>query len=217
MAATDEIPAALRSDAARNRARIIEAARAVFAERGLDAPTSEIAQRAGVGEATLFRRFPTKDALVLAIIEAQMDEVLAIGAACLEEPDPWTGIERFMREAIARRISDQGAADSLKDRCIARAQLDDRRKRLLDVASALVRRAQEAGVVRDDLRGVDLTMLMTAVCSLGGMPFPGLRDDLWKRYLGFVLDGIRPEGASRLRPGPPPRKLFERPEACAGA
>jgi AcrR family transcriptional regulator len=214
MAATDAIPAALRSDAARNRARIIEAAKAVFAERGLDAPTSEIAQRAGVGEATLFRRFPTKDDLVLAIIEAQVDGIIEIGDACLEEPDPWKGIERFLYQGIARQISDQGALDALKDRCIARAPLADRRKRLLDVTSALVRRGQEAGVVREDLRGVDLPVLMAAATSIGGLPFPGMREDRWRRYVAIILDGIRPEGATRLRPGPPPRKSIERPDEC---
>lgn len=211
---TAETGPALRADAARNRMRIIEAARAVFAERGLDAPTSEIAHRAGVGEATLFRRFPTKDDLVVAIVEVQMEDAIAIAADCLEEPDPWRGIERFMVETLERRITDQGALEAVKDRCIVSDHLEGHRRRYLDLTSGLLRRAQEAGVVRDDLRAPDLGLLITAAGAVGGLPFPGLRDDLWRRYLCVILDGMRPEGATRLRPGAPPRKAFERPADC---
>ena len=81
----------LRADAQRNRERIVAAAIEVFAERGLDASTAEIAHRAGVGEATLFRRFPTKDALIMAIVETQLDEAIAIADDCLTDPDPGAG------------------------------------------------------------------------------------------------------------------------------
>jgi AcrR family transcriptional regulator len=207
----EERSPALRADAARNRKRIVEAATAVFAERGLDASTAEIAHRAGVGEATLFRRFPTKDALIKAIVQTQLDEVIAVAEACLAEDDPWRGIECFLADLVERRMSDQGASDAAKDHCMLDPDLDEHRRRIMELLNALVRRGQEAGVVRDDLTGADLGFLMTAAASVGGLPFPGLRDDLWKRYLGVILDGIRPEGATRLRPGPPPRRLFERP------
>lgn len=206
------IAPALRVDAARNRERIVKAAMAVFAERGLDASTAEIAQRAGVGEATLFRRFPTKDDLIMAIVEAQLDDAIAVAESCLEEADPWIGVERFMREMVARRAADQGESDAAKDLCMAKPALAERRRRILELFGALVRRAQAAGAVRDDLTGQDLGMLITAAGAVGGLPFPGLREDLWKRYLGVILDGIRPDGATRLRPGPPARRLFESPE-----
>jgi AcrR family transcriptional regulator len=206
------IAPALRADAARNRELIVAAATAVFAERGLDASTAEIAHRAGVGEATLFRRFPTKHDLITAIVEAQLDGVIRLGERCLEEDDPWTGIERFMREMVAARVADQGATEAAKDACIVDPALADRRRRITEQLTALVRRAQRAGVVREDLTGQDLGLLVTAGAAVGGLPFPGLRDDLWKRYLGVILDGIRPDGATRLRPGPPARRLFEASE-----
>jgi len=211
IATVEETSPALRADAARNRERIIAAATAVFAERGLEASTADIAHRAGVGEATLFRRFPTKDDLIIAIVQTQLEEVIELAEACLAEKDPWYGIERLLTELVERRISDRGASDAAKDHCMVRPELAEPRRRIMELLNALIRRAQEAGVVRDDLAAQDLGMLMNAAGAVSGLPFPGLRDDLWKRYLGVILDGIRPEGATRLRPGPPPRRLFERP------
>ncbi|MQA75374.1 MAG: TetR family transcriptional regulator [Solirubrobacterales bacterium] len=212
IAATEGRIPELRADAARNRALIVAAATKVFAEHGLEASTSEIARSAGVGEATLFRRFPTKDDLILAIVQTQMDEVIAVAEECLADDDPWRSIERFFSEMIERRVSDQGVSDAAKDRCMLDPGLDDHRRRIMGLMNRLVERAQEAGVVRDDLRGADLGLLMAAASSVSETPFPGLREDIWKRYLGVILDGMRPQGATRLRPGPPPRRAFERPE-----
>ncbi|HZO06743.1 MAG TPA: helix-turn-helix domain-containing protein [Solirubrobacterales bacterium] len=203
--------ASLRADAARNRARIVAAAAEVFAERGLDASTAEIADRAGVGEATIYRRFPTKDDLVAAIVATKMEETLEIGAECLEEADPWRGLERFLYEMTERASRDQGVSDAAKDRCVASAELAPQRKRMLDLCTELVRRAQRAGLVREDVAGQDLIFLVTAAGSLH-LPFPDLREDLWKRYLGLLLDGLRPEGATKLRPGAPPRRAIELPQ-----
>ena len=148
-------------------------------------------------------------------MQEQLDWVIGLAADCLEDPDPWQGVERFLHEMTEHRIADQGASDAAKDHCILNPALEERRRRILDLMSALVRRAQKAGVVRDDLTGQDLGMLVSAAGAASGLPFPGLRDDLWKRYLGVILDGIRPEGATKLRPGPPSRRLFERPERPA--
>jgi AcrR family transcriptional regulator len=206
--ATVESSPALRADAARNRERIIAAATEVFAERGLEASTAEIAARAGVGEATLFRRFPTKEDLITAIVGVQLEEAARI-ASCLEDDDPWHSVERFLFEMAERASQDHGVSDAAKERCMASPQLAAERGRILDLTSQLVRRAQAAGVVRDDVTGQDLMFLMAAISSLGELPFPGLRPDLWKRYLGVVLDGLRPDGASKLRPGSPSRRLIE--------
>jgi len=212
MVATIDTALALRADAARNRALIVAAAAEVFAERGLEASTAEIADRAGVGEATLFRRFPTKDDLIAAIVAAKMAEALASGEACLEEEDPWRGIERFLFEMCERSVRDLGVSDAAKDRCVAAVELAPQRKRMLDICSELVRRGQRAGVVREDLTGQDLVFLIPTIGSLGCQPFPGLREDLWKRYLGMLLDGLRPAGATKLRPAAPARRLIESPD-----
>lgn len=205
----------LRADAARNRALIVAAAAEVFAERGLEASTLEIAERAGVGEGTLYRRFPSKDDLIAAIVASKMEEALEIADQCLLEPDPWRGIERFLYEMTERSNRDRGVSDAARDRCVVSAELAPLRKRLLDLCGELVRRGQRAGVVREDIAGQDLVFLIGAAGSLGELPFPGLREDLWKRYLGVLLDGLRPAGASKLRPGAPARRLIEAPDGCA--
>jgi AcrR family transcriptional regulator len=209
IATTEETSPALRADAARNRMRILAAASTVFAERGLDASTAEIARRAGVGEATLFRRFPSKNDLVVAILAEHMDAVIATAEECLEEPDPWRAIERFFVAMVEQQAHDQGALDAIKDACMTDPALAPRRKRVMDLVGRVLRRAQDAGVVRDDLTGPDIALLTASASAVSGIAFPGLRPDLWRRYLGVILDGIRPEGATKLRPPPPPRRVFE--------
>jgi AcrR family transcriptional regulator len=205
----EETSPALRADAARNRLRILAAASDVFAERGLDASTAEIARRAGVGEATLFRRFPSKHDLIVAILAERIDAVIATAEECLGEPDPWDAVERFFTVLVEQQVHDQGALEAVKDECMTDPALAARRKRVMEVIGRLLRRAQQAGVVRDDLTAPDIALLTAAASSLSGIAFPGLRPDLWRRYLGVILDGIRPDGATRLRPPPPPRRLFE--------
>jgi AcrR family transcriptional regulator len=210
--ATVETSPALRADAARNRERIIEAAFEVFAERGYEASTADIAARAGVGEATLFRRFPTKDDLITAMVSMMLEEAAAVATSCLEEEDPWRGVERFLFEMAERAAQNHGISDANKERCMASQALAGERRRVLDLTAQLVKRAQGAGVLRDDVAGQDLMFLMGAVASVSEVPFPGLRPDLWRRYLGIVLDGLRPACATKLRPGAPSRRLIENPD-----
>jgi AcrR family transcriptional regulator len=196
-------PSVLRADAARNRERIVDAAAAVFAERGLDASTAEIAQRAGVGEATLFRRFPCKDDLIDAIVEARMQEVAALADAAAEDPDPVAALERFMREVIESFSRDRGFFEAAGDRCFTDPRFDELRQHSLRAMGRLLRRAQETGAVRTDLAPSDLSFLIGSAAYATTVPAPELHPDVWKRYLRVILDGMRSEGASRLRPGAP--------------
>ncbi len=194
---------ALRADAARNRELIISAAAAVFAERGLDAATAEIAQRAGVGEATLFRRFPTKDDLIDAVIETRMEEVAALADAAAEHPDPAASLERFMEDLVKQFSRDRGFFEAAGARCMNDPKFQPLRQRGLEAASLLLKRAQDAGAVRRDLSPADISFLAGSAVYAMEVSKPGLRDDLWKRYLRVILDGMKPEGASKLRPGAP--------------
>jgi AcrR family transcriptional regulator len=196
-------PSALRADAARNRELIIAAAAAVFAERGLDAATAEIAHRAGVGEATLFRRFPTKDDLIDAIIETRMDEVGALADAAADDPDPAAGLERLMQDLVKQFSRDRGFFEAAGERCMNDPRFQAQRERGLDAVARLLKRAQAAGEVRSDLSPSDITFLAGSAMYALEVSKPGLREDLWKRYLRVILDGMKPEGASKLRPGAP--------------
>ena len=101
----------LRADAARNRAAIVEAARAVFAEHGLDAPLDEIARRAGTGNATLYRRFPARGDLIAAVFADRMSEHLDAVEAGLADPDAWRGFAAYVTAAGAMQARDRGIAD----------------------------------------------------------------------------------------------------------
>jgi len=196
-------PSVLRADAARNRERIIAAAAAVFAERGLDAATAEIADRAGVGEATLFRRFPTKDQLIDAIIETRMEEVVALADAAASDADPAVALERFMQDLVKQFSRDKGFFEAAGERCMNDPRFQLLRESAETAVGRLLKRAQDAGAVRRDLSPSDISFLAGSAMYAMEVSKPGLRDDLWKRYLRVILDGMKPEGASKLRPGAP--------------
>jgi AcrR family transcriptional regulator len=196
-------PSALRADAARNRELIIAAAAAVFAERGLDAATAEIAQRAGVGEATLFRRFPTKDDLIDAIIETRMEELGALADAAADAADPAAALERFMQDLVKQFSRDKGFFEAAGERCMNDPKFQPQRARGMEAVGRLLKRAQDVGAVRADLSPSDISFLAGSAMYAMEVSKPGLREDLWKRYLRVILDGMKPEGASKLRPGAP--------------
>src|SRR3954468_18341900 len=100
----------LRADAARNREAIVEAAREVFAEHGLDAPLDDIARRAGTGNATLYRRFPTRGDLIAAVFAERMLEHLDAVQRALTDPDPWAGFASYIQAATAMQARDRGIA-----------------------------------------------------------------------------------------------------------
>src|SRR3954467_11259805 len=121
----------LRADAARNRARVLDAARTAFAEHGLDVGVEEIARRAGVGKGTLYRRFPTKEALVCAIFDDILDEVEALAAETDKEPDARTAFAGFLNDAARMQADNQGFYDVVARGLGAAALSAEQRRRFL--------------------------------------------------------------------------------------
>jgi AcrR family transcriptional regulator len=197
----------LRADAQRNLVRVLDAAREVFAEQGIDAPVTEIADRAGVGVGTIFRRFPTKDGLLVAVVEQRCQQLIEAADLALESPDPGAALRGFMETATAMQISDVCW-------CEAGADLFEREgiRELTDVLvgkiGELLTSAQTAGQIRSDVRALDIPVLLMAVAKSGLMledAVPGA----WKRYLAIILDGLRPEAARPLPRRPLSRRQFE--------
>jgi AcrR family transcriptional regulator len=197
----------LRADAQRNLVRVLDAAREVFAEQGIDAPVTEIADRAGVGVGTIFRRFPTKDDLLVAVVEERTQQLIEAADLALESPDPGAALRGFMETATAMQISDVCW-------CEAGADLFEREgiRELTDVLvgkiGELLTSAQTAGQIRSDVRALDIPVLLMAVAKSGLMledAVPGA----WKRYLAIILDGLRPEAARPLPRRPLSRRQFE--------
>ncbi|HEY7075996.1 MAG TPA: helix-turn-helix domain-containing protein [Solirubrobacteraceae bacterium] len=180
----------LRADAARNRTRILAAAREAFAESGLDVGVEEIARRAGVGKGTLYRRFPTKEALVRAIVEDRLQELETIADRCAHLPDAGDGFARFLSEAARMQASDQGFLDVVAQR-MGDVLSPQQRSWLLGILSGPLLRAQAAGKVRGDLvvEDVPLLLRMLGATARPGPAGPAGAD--WARYLGLLLDGLR--------------------------
>jgi AcrR family transcriptional regulator len=168
----------LRADAERNRALVLEAARSVFAEHGLEAGVAEIAERAGVGVATIFRRFPHKNDLLVAILEARVHEIaeIARGADTLRE---------FMFAAAELHMNDRGLCDSVGSELFDRPELERGRAQVRVHVARLLERAREDGEVREDVTVDDLPIILLGVARAA--PADG-----WQRYLDFALAGLRP-------------------------
>jgi AcrR family transcriptional regulator len=192
---------ALRSDAERNRRLVLEAAAQAFAEQGLDVGMAEIARRAGVGNATVFRRFPSKDALYEAIVDEKMHELIDAAQAAAKIEDPWDALVAYLETTAEAQARDRGFFQATEQHLLEHPELLRRHRNILDAVDPLVARAQEAGVLRDDVTTLDvLGLVKGAVACLP--PSPGLRADGWRRYLALLLDALRPEAATPL-PVPP--------------
>lgn len=193
----------LRADAARNRALILDAARAAFADGGLDVGVEEIARRAGVGKGTLYRRFPTKEALVRAIFDDILADFERLAAAARDDPDPSAAFAAFLEGAARMQASNQGFYDVVAQRLGATALTDEQRRRFIDAAAGPLRRAQSEGRVRADLVPEDIQLMLrmlgaTTRPAMDGRPM----DQHWPRYLSLLLDALRPGSATTLRAEP---------------
>lgn len=180
----------LRKDAERNRERILEAARAVFAERGLDAGLHDVAERAGVGVGTVYRRFPDKEQLVDALFEDRIDEVVALAERANDHEDAFAGLAFFLESTLLLQCQDRGLHERVfSDKGSDRAQRA--RKRIAPRVMKLVQRAQAEGTMRPDVTGYDVAMLRNMLGSL--VAAGGANLESVKRYLTLVLDGLRAE------------------------
>ncbi|MFC3743821.1 TetR/AcrR family transcriptional regulator [Paractinoplanes deccanensis] len=190
----------LRADAARNRSSLLAAAAREFAERGPDASVADIARRAGIGKGTVFRHFPTKEDLLAAVVLDRIEDLAALAARLANADDAGAALLEFMDEAAGRQ--QQLDLSFLRESGEVNERLAGARERLFAAIIALVERAQAAGAVRGDISGMDVILLMCAPNHVVSF-VPDAPPDLWRRYLGIIFDGLRPEGARPL-PHPAP-------------
>jgi AcrR family transcriptional regulator len=198
---------ALRADAEQNRERIVEAARELFAERGIAVTREEIARRAGVGMATLKRRFPTRADLVAGAFEEKM-WVFATGARkALKDPDPWHGFCRYVTSLCAMQTSDRGFSDVLTMTFPSVARFEAARVQAYEDFSELTRRAQAAGALRRDFVPEDLVILLMAsagVVAATGTTAPRSAP----RLIGYLLQSFSAPGGGELPPPPSSRQIY---------
>jgi AcrR family transcriptional regulator len=157
----------LRADARRNRDQLIEAAQAVFAELGTQAPLDEIARRAGIGNATLYRHFPTRDDLLIAVYADEVSALSASGAKLLAAADrePLDALFEWLEAFVLHVASKGDLARSLEPGASRSEQHEEWHEAIFGVATRLVDRAREAGVIRADVDPVDLLVLISGMAS----------------------------------------------------
>ncbi|MFE3761310.1 TetR/AcrR family transcriptional regulator [Streptomyces sp. NPDC059104] len=195
-----DTPRPLRADAARNVEKIVRAARDVYAEQGPEAPLDEIARRAGVGIATLFRRFPDKAALLRAVLDQQFtQDVLPVIDRALGDEDARRGLTTVIEVALTSAADEHHVLTAARNAGIFTAETS---ARFFDALDPLVVRGQRDGVIRADLVPDDLKRVMGMLVSVLWTMDPA--EGGWRRYVTLVLDGLTPAAASPLpNPAPP--------------
>jgi AcrR family transcriptional regulator len=169
----------LRADARRNLERVLDAAEQAFGASGPDASIDEIARLAGVGHGTVFRRFPTKDDLMFAVIERHVEEMYGLAKEALAADDPGQAFFDFVWRVAELNMSTPGL-----HRCVVHCGDKPGAAELEKLADRIVSRAQRAGAVRSDVKAEDVRVLVRS--ALTSAPA-----GQWRRHLGVVLDGLR--------------------------
>jgi AcrR family transcriptional regulator len=182
---------ALRSDAVRNRQRLLETATEVFATAGVGVPLESIAARAGVSIGTLYNHFSDRDGLVEAVLGEALERLMAVADAAAGLDDPWAAFEALVRGTCELQAQDRAVADILGRRYppptgTVHAACDH----LMDRFVEIIERGKRAGVLRHDLVVDDIGPIMWSnarIIEASGTEMP----DAWRRHLGFILDGLR--------------------------
>ena len=201
-------PRPLRRDARRNRDAIVAAARQLFCDHGLEAPLEQVARRAGVGIATLYRHFPNRAALLDAVLTVDLQAHIDAAEQALATDDPWDGFSFYLEQSCRLQATDRGLNDVMGMRFPRATATEAAKARLFEVVGRVVDRAQQSGQLRADVTLEDLAFLNWANIRI----LPAVRaagaPDAWRRPLGLLLDGLRAERAHPL-PHPPlsPRQV----------
>jgi AcrR family transcriptional regulator len=178
----------LRADAARNRARVLEVAYETLAAEGVAVPIDEIARRAGVGAGTVYRHFPTKEALLGAVVEDRLRRIIDDGRGLLADEEPGQALFTFLRSmTLEWGATDRGLSEALAGLGVdIKAALPDAEDAFLTLLADLLKAAQDAGTVRRDLEVPDVKALM-----VGAQAMQSYNAATAERLVEVVLDGLR--------------------------
>lgn len=185
---------ALRRDAAQNRKRILAAAEVVFSDHGLDASVDEVARAAGVGMGTLYRRFPTKEALISELVREAFADLIEMATATLQVPDG-RGLEELLYGTGVIQASNRG--------CLSRLWNDDETTAMKDeyrrIMSEVLLRAKAHGRIRDEITESDLDLTFWGLRGVIETT-RGVSGTAWRRHLAIQLAGLRPAGEAITEP-----------------
>lgn len=191
----------LRADAERNRRRIVDAARELFASRGIDITLDDVAAHAKVGVGTVYRRFSCKEELIDGVFEQRMHDMLASAEKSLEIEDPWDGLVVFLTSLFENISADRGLNDVVMGTDEGCSGIARMREQTEPFVERIVVRARDAGRLRADVEVNDFFPLIGMVAAASEFSCP-IEPANWKRYFAIVLDGLRAEpGAAEPLPG----------------
>ena len=200
-------PAALRgrqAEARRNDLVVLEAARDVFAAGGADAPISAVAERAGVGMGTLYRRYGSKTELLQRLCVLAMEQTLAAADEALAAADPWAGLAGYILACVDLR---SGSLAALAGQVETTPQMRATAQRSLARQAEIVARAQRDGSLRADVTAMDITWLIEQFSRPGSAPAdPAEERNVQSRLLAIALDGLRAARPRPPLPGRPPSR-----------
>lgn len=193
----------LRADARENRAKILRAAREAFAAQGVDVPVAAVARRAGVGVATLYRRFPTRASLVTEAFAEELSHCVSVLDDGLADPDPWRGFCTVIEKVCLLQAADRGFTQAFLKEFPDQTDFTLERTRAEERLALLVQRAKEAGGLRQDFEPGDITLLLLAN---GGVTVGSGEEAATasRRLVAYLLQSFRAEATAPL---PPPAPL----------
>lgn len=181
---------ALRKDAQRNRQRILDAARELFAARGLEATLNDVARHANVGVGTVYRRFATKEELLEAIFEDGIGQVVEIAKAALTIEDSWDGFVWFVEHLCELTATDRGLREMVCSKAYGGYRVECARLQLDPHLSKVVERARDDGYLRPEITPTDMPILNLVAGTV--TEYAGhIQPELWRRYVALLLDGMR--------------------------
>jgi AcrR family transcriptional regulator len=186
----------LRSDARRNRERLVASARELFAAHGVDVPVEDITHHAGLGMGTLYRHFPTKEELLDAVLEDSFAELVQAAEEAVAADDAWAGFTGFLERALAAHALNRGLKDVLAARRQGR-RAEAMRNRMRPLLRRMIQRAQEQGTLRADFAPEDLPLVFWTADRVIDRT-AAVAPDYWRRFLGLLLDGLRADAATPL-------------------
>lgn len=190
MSADDTPNRPLRKDAARNRQRIVESARELFATRGLEPNLNDVAHHAGVGVGTVYRRFSSKDELLEAIFEDGLNQLIGFAETALRQPHSWEGLAWYVEQMCEILATDRGLREIAFSKCYGGERVIAAQDRLIPVIKELVERARADGYLRPEMSSTDMPILGLLAGTVS--EFAGHVDEqLWRRYVAILLDGMR--------------------------
>lgn len=190
-----------RRDVARNRERLLATAETYFGERSLDAPLQGLAKAAGLGEATLFRHFPSHDALVRALYDRLVERIDVVVTRAAQTEDPWLAVEVFLRGSIEIVVDSPALPEIMRRQAVNDPSYTPGDK-WIEPIRELARRAVDAGVLRPDARGSDLVTSAQMFWGIARVPGPG-REVTARRQLQLLLDGLRSSPSHGTLPSAP--------------